>query len=116
VTVLRLTADSDGKNRHARRSLLTVPQDTDPLADSVPPRHAIESDEEEDEYNPLRPQPNLPLAIDVQVVGTVTPVPVSGLVVATGSMGKYWARGAELGEQVAAVMVNKIQVNATRVH
>ncbi|KAJ7856669.1 hypothetical protein B0H14DRAFT_2752369 [Mycena olivaceomarginata] len=84
--------------------------DTDPLADSVPPRHAIESDEEEDEYNPLRPQPNLPLAIDVQVVGTVTPVPVLGLVVATGSIGKYWARGAELGEQVAAVMVNKIQV------
>ncbi|KAJ7889889.1 hypothetical protein B0H14DRAFT_3081832 [Mycena olivaceomarginata] len=71
---------------------------TDPLVDSVPPRHGIESDEEEDEYNPLRPQPNLPLAIDVQVVGTVTPVP--------GSIG----RGAELGEQVAAVMVNKIQV------
>ncbi|KAF7377769.1 Membrane-bound transcription factor site-2 protease-like [Mycena sanguinolenta] len=84
--------------------------DTDPLADSVPPRHAIESDEEEDEYNPLRPETNLATPIDVQVVGTVTPVPVAGLVVCTGSIGKYWARGAELGEQVAAVMVNKIQV------
>jgi hypothetical protein len=49
-------------------------------------------------------------------MGVVTPVPVFGLVVATGSIGKYWARGAELGEQVAAVMVNKIQVNATRVY
>jgi len=84
--------------------------DTDPLADSVPPRHAIESDEEEDEYNPLRPQPNLPTPIDVQLVGTVAPIPVSGLLVSTGSVGRYWARGADLGEQIAAVMVNKIQV------
>ncbi|KAF8218295.1 hypothetical protein K438DRAFT_1702894 [Mycena galopus ATCC 62051] len=82
--------------------------DTDPLADSVPPRHAIESDEEEDEYNPLRPQSNLPTPIDVQVVGTVTPAP--GLVVSTGGIGKYWGRGVELGEQIGAVMVNKIQV------
>ncbi|KAJ7231285.1 hypothetical protein B0H12DRAFT_211030 [Mycena haematopus] len=84
--------------------------DTDPLADSVPPRHAIESDEEEDEYNPLRPQTNLAMPVDVQVVGTVTPVPVAGLVVCTGIIGKYWARGAELGEQIAAVIVNKVQV------
>ncbi|KAJ6551606.1 hypothetical protein B0H19DRAFT_1158261 [Mycena capillaripes] len=83
--------------------------DTDPLADSVPPRHAIESDEEEDEYNPLRPQPT-PTPIDVQLVGSVTPIPAAGLVVVAGSVGKYWGRGADLGEQVAAVMVNKIQV------
>ncbi|KAF7368956.1 hypothetical protein MVEN_00221900 [Mycena venus] len=87
-----------------------IASDTDPLADSVPPRHAIESDEEEDEYNPLRPQSNLSTTVDVQLVGSVTPVPVSGLVIATGSVGRYWARGADLGEQIAAVMVNKIQV------
>ncbi|KAJ7653303.1 hypothetical protein DFH06DRAFT_1205270 [Mycena polygramma] len=84
--------------------------DTDPLADSVPPRHAIESDEEEDEYNPLRPQPSLPTPIDVQLVGTVPPSPATGLIVAAGGVGKYWARGADLGEQIAAVMVNEIQV------
>ncbi|KAJ7176508.1 hypothetical protein C8R46DRAFT_38643 [Mycena filopes] len=83
--------------------------DTDPLADNVPPRHAIESDEEEDEYNPLRPG-NLPTPIDVKLVGTVANVPASGLLVATGSIGKYWGRGLQLGEQIAAVMVNKIQV------
>ncbi|KAJ7021034.1 hypothetical protein C8F04DRAFT_1013612 [Mycena alexandri] len=84
--------------------------DTDPLADSVPPRHAIESDEEEDEYNPLRPQPNLSTQIDTKLVGTVANVPAPGLLIATGSVGKYWGRGVQLGEQIAAVMVNKIQV------
>jgi hypothetical protein len=64
----------------------------------------------------LRPQSSLPTPVDVQLVGNVAPVPVSGLVVTTGSVGKYWARGADLGEQIAAVMVNKIQVRATRVH
>ncbi|KAJ7139042.1 hypothetical protein C8R44DRAFT_763738 [Mycena epipterygia] len=84
--------------------------DTDPLADTVPPRHAVESDEEEDEYNPLRPEPSLPKPTDVQIVGDLAPVPAPGLLVATGDVAKYWARGADLGEQIAAVMVDKIQV------
>ncbi|KAJ7198814.1 hypothetical protein GGX14DRAFT_665241 [Mycena pura] len=83
--------------------------DVDPLADTVPPRHAIESDEEEDEYNPLaQPSPSKP--VDVQLVGNVTAMPTAGLLIATGNIAKYWARGANLGEQVAAVMVDKIQV------
>ncbi|KAJ7148641.1 hypothetical protein C8R43DRAFT_512671 [Mycena crocata] len=84
--------------------------DVDPLADTVPPRHAIESDEEEDEYNPLQTSSSRTAPIDVQLVGDLKPVPVSGLLVATGDVGKYWARGADLGEQIAAVMVDKIQV------
>ncbi|KAJ7251234.1 hypothetical protein C8J57DRAFT_1352473 [Mycena rebaudengoi] len=84
--------------------------DVDPLADTVPPRHAVESDEEEDEYNPLRPQSSTPAPVDVQLIGNVKNVPVSGLLVATGDVAKFWGRGANLGEQIAAVGVNKIQV------
>ncbi|KAJ7131691.1 hypothetical protein C8R43DRAFT_1024300 [Mycena crocata] len=84
--------------------------DVDPLADTVPPRHAVESDEEEDEYNPLQPPTSHAAPIDVQLVGDLKSVPVSGLLVATGDVGKYWARGADLGEQIGAVMVDKIQV------
>ncbi|KAJ7489551.1 hypothetical protein FB451DRAFT_1081218 [Mycena latifolia] len=84
--------------------------DIDPLADTVPPRHAIESDEEEDEYNPLRPQSSIAKPVDVEVVGDLSPVPAAGLLVASSALAKFWARGANLGEQIAAVMVNKIQV------
>ncbi|KAJ7471307.1 hypothetical protein B0H11DRAFT_1867928 [Mycena galericulata] len=86
--------------------------DIDPLADSVPPRHAIESDEEEDEYNPLRPNPSQSTTkpVVVQLVGDAVSAPAPGLLVATGAVGAYWARGANLGEQVAAVMVDNFQV------
>ncbi|KAJ6567564.1 hypothetical protein DFH09DRAFT_1155780 [Mycena vulgaris] len=85
--------------------------DIDPLADTVPPRHAVESDDEEDEYNPLQAQPSVPkLPVDVQLVGDLAPIPATGLLVATGDLAKFWARGAGLGEQIAAVMVDKIQV------
>ncbi|KAJ7658967.1 hypothetical protein B0H17DRAFT_1096420 [Mycena rosella] len=84
--------------------------DIDPLADTVPPRHAVESDEEEDEYNPLQPQSSIPKPVDVQLVGDLAPVPAAGLLVASGALAKFWARGANLGEQIAAVMVDKIQV------
>ncbi|KAK7044825.1 membrane-bound transcription factor site-2 protease-like protein [Favolaschia claudopus] len=83
--------------------------DIDPLAESPAPRHAIESDEEEDEYNPLHTQPVTHCApLDIQIVGNIASVP--SLVIATGSVAKYWARGADLGEQVATVAVDKIQV------
>ncbi|KAG5645964.1 hypothetical protein DXG03_004756 [Asterophora parasitica] len=84
--------------------------DIDPLADTVPPRHALESDEEEDEYNPLRPsnsQSSNQVA-DVKILGQLPPG--RNLVIATGDVAKYWARGAELGEQSGAVYVNNIQV------
>jgi hypothetical protein len=85
--------------------------EVDPLADTVPPRHAIESDEEEDEFNPL-PSSSLskapPPTIDVNIIGQI---PLSrGLVVASGDAAKVWAKGAQLGEQSGAVMANGVQV------
>ncbi|KAJ7646594.1 hypothetical protein FB45DRAFT_890851 [Roridomyces roridus] len=85
--------------------------DTDPLADSVPPRHAIESDEEEDEYNPLRPNTSvLKTKFPVKLVGDAGSVPALGLLVATGAVGAYWARGANLSEKVATVMIDDFQI------
>ncbi|KAG6844855.1 hypothetical protein H0H87_003098 [Tephrocybe sp. NHM501043] len=85
--------------------------DVDPLADIVPPRHAIESDEEEDEYNPL------PIAgsyvrdrvTDVKFIADAIPKG-KNLVVVTGDIAKYWACGANLGEQNGGVYLNKVQV------
>ncbi|RDB26691.1 hypothetical protein Hypma_005282 [Hypsizygus marmoreus] len=82
--------------------------DVDPLADTVPPRYAIESDEEEDEYNPLRSSSEPNQVADVKVIGELPQE--RNIVVATGDVAKYWARGANLGEQSGAVAVNNIQV------
>ncbi|GLB41105.1 hypothetical protein LshimejAT787_0903200 [Lyophyllum shimeji] len=83
--------------------------DVDPLADTVPPRYAIESDEEEDEYNPLRATPSAPNQVaGVKILGDLPQG--RDLVIATGDVAKYWARGADLGEQSGAVAVNNIQV------
>ncbi|CAK5274303.1 unnamed protein product, partial [Mycena citricolor] len=83
--------------------------DIDPLADAGPPRHAIESDEEEDEYNPLQHTKSHPRKIEIQILG-VSERLSDGLVIAQGTLAKYWARAADLREQVGAVMVNGIQV------
>ncbi|KAJ7595898.1 hypothetical protein C8J56DRAFT_713154, partial [Mycena floridula] len=80
----------------------------DPLADSVPPRHALESDEE-DEYNPLKKEETATPAVAVRIVGENLKKG-TGLVVTTADAGKYWSRGANLGEQWGAVYVNDIQV------
>ena len=87
---------------------LTCYQDVDPLADSVPPRHALESDDE-DEFNPLvtSSQEKAP-TLEVELIGNAKSN--VGLVIASGDLGKYWAHGAKLGEQTAGVFVNKTQV------
>ncbi|KAH6904323.1 hypothetical protein BKA70DRAFT_1154447 [Coprinopsis sp. MPI-PUGE-AT-0042] len=83
--------------------------DDDPLKDTLPPRYAIESDEE-DEFNPLGPRTTnqAPAPIEVQIQGNVQPG--SPLVIATGQVAGLWAKGADLGEQIAAICVNKVQV------
>jgi len=106
-----------GKHPHPRTRTRTdsfyVRQDIDPLADTVPPRHAVESDEEEDEYNPLssgaRSKPKIG-DVEVKILGNVEGVEGRKLVIASGEAGKVWARGANLGEQSGAVMVNGVQV------
>jgi len=80
----------------------------DPLADALPPRYAIESDDE-DEYNPLTTQraDQVPI-VKIKIEGHFT----TGcpLVIASGPAGNFWADGADLGEQQGAIFVNNIQV------
>ncbi|KAH7922729.1 hypothetical protein BV22DRAFT_1197200 [Leucogyrophana mollusca] len=81
----------------------------DPLGDTVPPRYAVESDDE-DEYNPLSSARvvDQPIDLNIRFVGIAKPG--SALVLASGGAGQDWARGAKLGEQQGAVYVNEIQV------
>ncbi|KAG1717893.1 hypothetical protein EDB19DRAFT_1074764 [Suillus lakei] len=82
----------------------------DPLADALPPRYAIESDDE-DEYNPLTTQraDQVPI-VTIKIEGQFTPG--YPLVIASGPAGDFWADGAGLGEQQGAVFVNNIQVGS----
>ncbi|ESK88693.1 hypothetical protein Moror_3032 [Moniliophthora roreri MCA 2997] len=84
--------------------------DFDPLSDAAPSRYAVESDEE-DEYNPLQSSTSNGKEHEefkIKIVGqTQNGRP---LIATFGDAGKYWAKGADLGEQTGAVMVNNIQV------
>ncbi|RXW15808.1 hypothetical protein EST38_g10052 [Candolleomyces aberdarensis] len=81
------------------------------MANTVPPRYAIESDEEEDEINPLRKRATskgqAPSEITLKLVGDV--LQNKPLVIASARAGAFWAKGANLGEQTGAVYVNQIQ-------
>ncbi|KAG2124374.1 hypothetical protein DEU56DRAFT_827498 [Suillus clintonianus] len=82
----------------------------DPLADGLPPRYAIESDDE-DEYNPLTTQPtDQGPVINIKIEGQFTPG--YPLVIASDPAGNFWADGADLGEQHGAIFVNHIQVGS----
>lgn len=94
--------------------MLNYVQDVDPLSDTVPPRYVVESDEEEDEYNPLHSQSNLDMvAVDVAIVGDL-PKDVP-LIIASGDGGRSWTKGACLGEQCGAVVLNGVQVRMVSV-
>jgi len=94
------------------------------LADVGPPRHAIESDDE-DEFNPLSPQrppTKRDLAFEIVNEGKAT---AETLIFASMDAGRQvhpclvcvrikhtffarvWARGANLGEQLGTISVNK---------
>ncbi|KAG7095121.1 hypothetical protein E1B28_005904 [Marasmius oreades] len=84
--------------------------DLDPLVDSGPSRYAVESDEE-DEYNPLEQhdaKDHKEHEFQVKIIGSVPQG--TSLLAAFGDAGRYWAKGANLGEQIGAVFVNDIQV------
>ena len=49
------------------------------------------------------------MEVNVRIVGDF--FPESSLVIASGDAGNFWAKGARLGEQVGAVMVNDVQVS-----
>ncbi|KAG6879808.1 hypothetical protein C0992_011359 [Termitomyces sp. T32_za158] len=83
--------------------------DVDPLADTVPPRYAVESDEE-DEINPLPTASQyLDHVTEVKLIPDNIPQG-NNLVIATGEVGKCWAPGTNLGVQIGGVYVNKVQV------
>ena len=85
---------------------------TDRLMDteeSLPPRYAIESDDE-DEFNPLPHHHPLSSEPQIQVKPTGNISQNANLVIATGLAGKTWARGAQLAEQSGEVTVNGVQV------
>lgn len=86
--------------------------DFDPLADSGPSRYAVESDEE-DEYNPLAEHPKLDKQDKFRIKISGRVAQGTTLLAAFGDAGKYWAKGADLGEQIGAVFVNDIQVAFT---
>ncbi|KAJ8082496.1 hypothetical protein PM082_008351 [Marasmius tenuissimus] len=70
----------------------------------------VESDEE-DEYNPLEqrnPQLDAQDKFELKIAGSISQG--SPLLAVFGDAGKYWAKGANLGEQHGAVFVNDIQV------
>ncbi|KLO15196.1 DUF300-domain-containing protein [Schizopora paradoxa] len=89
-------------------------EQTDPLADVVPPRHAYESDDE-DEFDPnstpeglpgLRPIKNYkPLTIDFPHSITESEDP---LLIALGPLGRTWAMGANLGDSIGRVGLDRV--------
>lgn len=86
----------------------TIVQEVDPLADTVPPRYAYESDEE-DEVEELPASNSEKTAADVNIITGEKVETVEGktLIIVNGEVGALWARGAKLGQQVGQVSVNK---------
>jgi hypothetical protein len=85
-------------------------QDVDPLADAPPPHHAIESDEDEDEYNPLPSvstlRPILTLAVNVR-----GELPSGrGLIIFSSYVAAICISQVQLGEQLGTIEVNNLQV------
>ncbi|KAJ3489285.1 hypothetical protein NLJ89_g11543 [Agrocybe chaxingu] len=84
--------------------------EVDPYADTLPPRYAIESDEEEEEFNPLHVvKPTTEnTTVEAKILGEL----LSGgnLVVVSGEAGTIWAKGASLGGQTGAVYANNVQI------
>ncbi|KAF9070677.1 hypothetical protein BDP27DRAFT_1292211 [Rhodocollybia butyracea] len=85
--------------------------DIDPLADTAPPRYAVESDEE-DEYNPLSSRSEAAAQVSTPEIKIISQAkPKQPLVVAFGEAGKYWAKGCKLGEQSGGIYVDGVQVS-----
>jgi len=83
----------------------------DPLADALPPRYAFESDDE-DEYNPLPTRQPADAVPVVHIIFEGQFTTGNPLVIVSGPAGKFWADGANLGEQQGAIFVNNVQVGS----
>ncbi|KAI6000884.1 hypothetical protein EDD15DRAFT_2235293 [Pisolithus albus] len=83
--------------------------DVDPLADTAPPRHAIESDDEDEYDSPAaQPKPDQLSIPDVKFIGNFPTK--SPLLLASGIAGEAWARGTNLGQQQGSIQVGGSQV------
>lgn len=82
--------------------------DTDFLADVIPPRYAVESDEEDEENPLLPPAAQANRVVDVKIAGDYpTEKP---MLLAIGLAAQTWAKGVGLGEVKASIVLNGIQV------
>ncbi|KAI0290932.1 hypothetical protein B0F90DRAFT_464266 [Multifurca ochricompacta] len=89
----------------------TTSQDVEFLHDTSAPRYAYESDEE-DQLNPLSSGCEQKTArVSISIKGLAhSQGTAKAVVIASGQAGNAWARGAQLGEQRAAVLVDNIIV------
>jgi hypothetical protein len=85
-------------------------QEIDPLADALPPRYAIESDDE-DEYNPLSTREPADAVPAVHTIFEGQFTTGNPLVIVSGPAGRFWVDGADLGEQQGAIFINNVQVS-----
>lgn len=84
-----------------------LPLSMSTIVEQNPPRHALESDSEE-EFNPQRHDVQSK-ELEIRLVGNGVG-PRSTLIIATRRAGAFWGKGAGLREQTGAVFVNGIEV------
>ena len=85
------------------------PQNVELLSDTAAPRHDYDSDEE-DQLNPLSNRSiQRPTCVSIQGYPSAGHLP-EVVIIASGEAGKAWARGAQLGEQRAVVIVDELAV------
>ncbi|KAH8828057.1 hypothetical protein DL96DRAFT_1601504 [Flagelloscypha sp. PMI_526] len=84
----------------------------DPLADGPPPRHAVESDDEDDLNALASDSGSNTESGDVSVIIKGVNLPQNlPLIIVSNMAGAYWSRGAKfVGEQLAGVFVDTVQV------
>jgi len=93
-------------------------QAIDPLADTLPPRHAYESDDEDDEPRASLVGQSIEQTedVDVQVriadalAGERSKIQKSPLVIVTGSTGKAWVGGVQVGSTIGGIFVHGVEV------
>lgn len=78
------------------------------MADTVPPRYAYESDEEDESADLPAPSSDKHIS-DVNIILDEKIDAGEGkvLIIASGEVGALWARGVKLGQQAGQVSVNK---------
>jgi len=86
--------------------------ETEPLQDTLPPRHQVESDESEDEdtYPLGREKRNAPQPVPVVQIEWLGPEEKhNALVVTSGEAGHQWLQGIKLGEAKGRLITNGVQ-------